>query len=1263
MHTLVHRLVPALLFGLLFTVVHAAPPIPIKLPVPDTIGGEISGPLEIYLYLDKDDWNPLASQYFQDDEWQLRAPDADAKDGNLRQLSANFTLYDSLEPGQTVYAEVVLGGQVVEERLAVVVPGPLMSIEGIIESRFGGIQFPDGSIQDTAGVTTETDPTVPAYLLDGIQWDEVSGRPSGLDDGDDDTTYSAGAGLVLENTTFSIDGGIFDESLFWKLDGNAAVSSSQFLGTTDNEALELRVNGGRALRLEPGSDSPNVLGGYELNAVTGGAEGTTISGGGRDLAINVVSQGYATIGGGAGNTAGGYAATIGGGENHDAAGSYATIGGGAENMVSGDSTVISGGRTNQALASYATVAGGQTNIASSFYATISGGVINTASGSQSAIGGGAENVASGEYATVGGGRGGLAQARYSVIAGGGPTDEGNPFTTVNRVTDDYGTVGGGGDNVAGDGAGTTDDASFATVAGGGGNHAESAYATVSGGANNIAFGYATTIAGGAGNVTDNNYTTVSGGLYNSAVNQYATVSGGRNNTAGNVYATVGGGYANTATGALATVPGGAQNTASGNYSLAAGQGASAIHAGSFVWSDSDAEPFSSTADNQFLIRASGGVGIGTGSPSGALQVVGDTNFQGIARVLGEGDLVFLGETNALAQGCNTAEPPDVISCLQTVPAISVMGNTAFMVAKSSNTLTAFDVTDPQNIRVISLSTSDLESPRSVVASGRHVYVASNDNKLLVIFEQAHSALQYFYEIGSVYLPGKPEDVYVSGNYAYLVGSGASPFLAVVDVSDPSNPVVRGSVTTGGRSIQVSGNRAYVATPGGLDVYNVSDPENVVLSGSTSDGASSPSSIYVSGNRAYVTMETSNSLVVYDISNPAALVSLGSSPTGSLVRPVSVKVSGDHAFVACQGEQSTAENNGVVVFDVSDPTNIVVGGTTSDVDQQATAVAVAGERVFVASQCIGNCPADDHFLIYEFNHLESPALQAGNLQAGYLDVIDSASVANGLSVGGGLNAGQAYVGGDLGIGGDLRMLGSIGGEDEFVCMEYDGLSGQCISWTTPELTFANDIFLGGHQILGAYYPPHCTAGQYLPDPGCCGVYDVAGIAECFPDVTPIVFGPDSRRVAVDGHLVPACDAGAEGCFSWDLGHPSLRWNEIWAANGVIQTSDGRLKGNVSPLSYGMADLARLTPVFFAWKDGDPKARHLGLIAQEVREVLPELVHGGDDDAAVLGLNYGELVPVLINAVKELSSQVSDQALTIETLKGRLLELEQGRAGDN
>lgn len=66
--------------------------------------------------------------------------------------------------------------------------------------------------------------------------------------------------------------------------------------------------------------------------------------------------------------------------------------------------------------------------------------------------------------------------------------------------------------------------------------------------------------------------------------------------------------------------------ANGDYSFAAGLGASADHAGTFVWSDTIGLFLHSTAPNQFLIRAGGGVGIGTAAPETPVHIA---DFHGI----------------------------------------------------------------------------------------------------------------------------------------------------------------------------------------------------------------------------------------------------------------------------------------------------------------------------------------------------------------------------------------------------------------------------------------------------------------------------------------------------------------------------------------------------------------------------------------------------------------------------------------------------------
>ena len=178
---------------------------------------------------------------------------------------------------------------------------------------------------------------------------------------------------------------------------------------------------------------------------------------------------------------------------------------------------------------------------------------------------------------------------------------------------------------------------YCTVGGGRGNTASGRYATVGGGTYNTASEYSATVGGGYLNTADTNYTTVGGGY---------------DNTASGFYATVGGGYLNTASEWYATVAGGNRNTASGAYSFAAGSRAKANHTGAFVWADATNANFASTDTNQFLIRASGGVGIGTNSPEEMLHVQNAT--EGVIKVgtpttNGNATIIFEeGNTDALA---------------------------------------------------------------------------------------------------------------------------------------------------------------------------------------------------------------------------------------------------------------------------------------------------------------------------------------------------------------------------------------------------------------------------------------------------------------------------------------------------------------------------------------------------------------------------------------------------------------------------------------
>jgi hypothetical protein len=213
--------------------------------------------------------------------------------------------------------------------------------------------------------------------------------------------------------------------------------------------------------------------------------------------------------------------------------------------------------------------------------------------------------------------GGHPDNRVSPDAAGATVGGGGASGAANQVTDNYGTVSGGYNNQAGNDDGWASNAPYATVSGGEHNVASGSHATVGGGLYNTASGYASTVSGGGGfddvigaplsNHATGFFSAVGGGVSNAADGFGATVGGGENNAASGEDAVVSGGLLNSASGLSATVPGGEGNVAAGDYSFAGGRRAKADHQGAFVWADSTDPELHSERNDQFRVRANGGV--------------------------------------------------------------------------------------------------------------------------------------------------------------------------------------------------------------------------------------------------------------------------------------------------------------------------------------------------------------------------------------------------------------------------------------------------------------------------------------------------------------------------------------------------------------------------------------------------------------------------------------------------------------------------------
>jgi hypothetical protein len=104
--------------------------------------------------------------------------------------------------------------------------------------------------------------------------------------------------------------------------------------------------------------------------------------------------------------------------------------------------------------------------------------------------------------------------------------------------------------------------------------------------------------------------------------------------------------------------------------------------------------------------------------------------------------------------------------------------------------------------------------------------------------------------------------------------------------------------------------------------------------------------------------------------------------------------------------------------------------------------------------------------------------------------------------------------------------------------------------------------------------------------------------------------------------------------------------IWAQNDIVAFSDARVKDNVEVVTNAIEKIQAIRGVTFTRKDAkleDQNKRHAGVIAQEVLEVMPEVVTGTEKD--MYSVAYGNMAALFIEAIKE-------QQLQIQELKNKL-----------
>ncbi len=423
------------------------------------------------------------------------------------------------------------------------------------------------------------------YVALHIDPDETDNEYGYINLGDD--VGSSGMGFRVADTgelQYKEYGGSWSDfsditSGAWLVGGNSPGADS-VLGTLDNYAIDITVNNETALRIEPQTDSPNIIGGYSGNSVSG--RGCVIGGGGFSGALNVISDDSR----------------------------YCVISGGNNNEVKDSSVsgILSGSMNFIDNAIYSVICGGlEQEIDWGLTSAILYGAENTVSGGASfSVASGRKAQASNDGVFI------WADSTNAVFQ----SESDNEFAVraqggARFITDVSGTTINGGIVIdwlstsgAGSSSGLPDEVNVIKTAADGtlelvvGSHR--AMHVV-----NSSMGPAITLGH-----EDNTIGSTGSDIYGSVIlgGGGPTISGWANTIIDSRMSTIAGGYVNYINDAdAAFIGGGRGNTVSADYGAAMGRWATASHEGVFIWGDSTGEEFTSVTSKEFAVRAQNGL--------------------------------------------------------------------------------------------------------------------------------------------------------------------------------------------------------------------------------------------------------------------------------------------------------------------------------------------------------------------------------------------------------------------------------------------------------------------------------------------------------------------------------------------------------------------------------------------------------------------------------------------------------------------------------
>ena len=294
-------------------------------------------------------------------------------------------------------------------------------------------------------------------------------------------------------------------------------------------------------------------------------------------------------------------------------------------------------------------------------------------------------------------------------------------------------------------------------------------------------------------------------------------------------------------------------------------------------------------------------------------------------------------------------------------------------------------------------------------------------------------------------------------------------------------------------------------------------------------------------------------------------------------------------------------------------NLVVVGQTTQVSIQSETVAIGDNMIQLNANLIksnGYTPNVD-FGFYGQTTVSGNINYAG---IGYINSTDSITTFRTTTSPGQLIQNIQAV--------DLRSSGKLSVADKVILSSHLSVAKKVI--LSSDLSIANKVVLASDLSTSG----EVVFGSHL---------SVAKRAVLSSDLSvggKVIFG-SHLSVAKQVILSSILSVGANTFITNSLSIGQT----LYVAEDIISASDKKFKTNIETLQHSLEKIKKLRGVSFNWRNNEyprfSSRKQIGLIAQEVREVYPELVKDGGNDS--LSVSYDKIVAIIIESIKELDKK--------------------------